>query len=708
MKKNLLSCLTSYVISLISLHAYAQAGEWTWMKGDSTTNSNGVFGTQGVVDSANVPQGLYEACEWKDKLGNFWIYGGLQSGSDPTSNLWKYDPLLNQWAWVKGPGNITDEVPVYGTQGIPDPANTPGARWGIASWIDSSENLWLFGGETDGSTWRNDLWKYSIADNEWTWMKGSNVANSSGIYGTQGVANTTNTPGARSETAANWVDGEYHLWLFGGQGYASNGIDGVMNDVWEYDISTNQWTWVRGATQTNDAGSYGTNGVEDTSNNPHARMIYTKWKDEDGNFWIFSGGDYTNDVYYNDVWRYNPSVNKWTWMSGTNLTNNFGVQDSFCVAGTNLVGPSRFENRCCWVDDCFNFWEFGGARSNQHDSAFNDLWHFNYQDLQWTMIHGSVSINQDGNYGIQGVANINNEPPSRSGSNAWVDDGGNLWMFGGTKIIGDYFNDMWKYVIDPACPLTISCAVTNASPFSSSDTLICEKFCISFFDSSQNNPTAWQWLFEGGTPSSSTDENPVSICYQVPGVYDVTLITTSANGNDTVTLSNFITVYPTPPFPTITQVLYTLSSSPANSYQWQFNTINIPGATNQSYTILQTGYYTVVVGDSNGCKNSTTTYVLISGVDDVSGDGNISIYPNPATDGLMVELLNVPDLVGMGDEISISILNTLGQEIFYSRQKILSIAWKKEIDLHGISSGVYFIEIKSQNIFLKKKIIITK
>src|SRR6185295_17234913 len=33
--------------------------------------------------------------------------------------------------------------------------------------------------------------------------------------------------------------------------------------------------------------------------------------------------------------------------------------------------------------------------------------------------------------------------------------------------------------------------------FASSDTSVCEKFCINFFDSSTNNPTSWQWNFPG-------------------------------------------------------------------------------------------------------------------------------------------------------------------------------------------------------------------
>ncbi|MEO5675223.1 MAG: PKD domain-containing protein, partial [Chitinophagales bacterium] len=148
--------------------------------------------------------------------------------------------------------------------------------------------------------------------------------------------------------------------------------------------------------------------------------------------------------------------------------------------------------------------------------------------------------------------------------------------------------------------------------FIAADSTVCEKFCINFFDQSTNNPIGWNWNFEGGDPASSAIQNPL-ICYAIPGVYDVTLITTSANGLDTLTLPGYITVYPTPLFPSISQFGYTLTSSVANSYQWQFNAVDIPGATNQSYTILQTGFYTVIIGDSNGCQNSVTEYILIDG-----------------------------------------------------------------------------------------------
>jgi len=239
---------------------------------------------------------------------------------------------------------------------------------------------------------------------------------------------------------------------------------------------------------------------------------------------------------------------------------------------------------------------------------------------------------------------------------------------------------------------------------SATDTALCQKFCVGFTDLSSNNPSAWNWIFPGGSPSFSNDQNPQSICYSEAGTYDVTLITTVANGsNDTLTLYDYITVFETPAFPTISQNGYTLTSSPANSYQWQLNATDIPGGTNQSYDVLQTGLYTVIINDENGCANSTTLYVQITGVDEVEDD-SFSIYPNPSDGRISVELLNSQ----MSGEVSVKVVNPLGQLIYSSKENISSLNWKKEFDLSNLARGIYFIELKSQDGFVKKKIIISK
>ena len=64
---------------------------------------------------------------------------------------------------------------------------------------------------------------------------------------------------------------------------------------------------------------------------------------------------------------------------------------------------------------------------------------------------------------------------------------------------------------------------------------------ISFVDLSAGNPTAWQWSFPGGTPATSTEQNP-TVYYEQPGTYDVTLTVTDAEGSDVVTKTAFVNV----------------------------------------------------------------------------------------------------------------------------------------------------------------------
>ena len=72
-------------------------------------------------------------------------------------------------------------------------------------------------------------------------------------------------------------------------------------------------------------------------------------------------------------------------------------------------------------------------------------------------------------------------------------------------------------------------------------TEVCPNVCMTFQDSTLNNPTAWLWEFEGATPSTSTQQHPQHICYPEKGTYDVTLTVTNAQG--TVTLHKKIVIH---------------------------------------------------------------------------------------------------------------------------------------------------------------------
>ena len=157
--------------------------------------------------------------------------------------------------------NLIDQSGNYGTQGVPDPGNVPGARYGAVSWIDSLGNPWLFGGIGFDSTgaygYLNDLWNFDGAN--WIWVGGSNLIDQSGNYGTQGVPAAGNVPGARYG-AVSWIDSLGNPWLFGGIGFDSTGAYGYLNDLWKFDGAN--WIWVSGSNPVNQSGNYGTQGFQ--------------------------------------------------------------------------------------------------------------------------------------------------------------------------------------------------------------------------------------------------------------------------------------------------------------------------------------------------------------------------------------------------------------------------------------------------------------
>ena len=282
---------------------------WTWVSGSNTYLQKGIYGTKGTAASSNIPGARNSAVSWLDSSGKLWLFGG--DGYDSTgtngalNDLWKYDPTTDEWTWVSG-SNTVDQTGIYGTKGTAAPSNLPGARGYAVSWIDSSGNLWLFGGQEWLAGYINDLWKYDPTANEWTWVSGSSTGYQAGIYGTKGTAASSNIPGARV-SAVSWLDSSSKLWLFGGSGHDSAADFGILNDLWKYDPITNEWTWVSGSNIRNQAGIPGTKGTAASSNIPGARNVLVSWLDSSGKLWLFGGDGYDsagNQGLLNDLWQY--------------------------------------------------------------------------------------------------------------------------------------------------------------------------------------------------------------------------------------------------------------------------------------------------------------------------------------------------------------------------------------------------------------------
>src|SRR5690606_11800820 len=79
---------------------------------------------------------------------------------------------------------------------------------------------------------------------------------------------------------------------------------------------------------------------------------------------------------------------------------------------------------------------------------------------------------------------------------------------------------------------------THAANFTAADASVCPGGTVSFSDASLNTPSSYEWHFEGGTPSTSAQQNP-TVQYDAPGSWDVTLIVVTADGPDTLQRADF-------------------------------------------------------------------------------------------------------------------------------------------------------------------------
>jgi len=602
---------TSYfllILIFISSYLIAQPqGQWTWMNGTNTANAPAVYGTQGVFAPGNTPPGSYEGGEFTDHQGNFWMYGGLdESTGDNYCDLWEFKSGLNQWAWINGPG-VSNTLPVYGTQGIAAPANQPGSRtWGVATWVDNNNNLWLFGGmDASSGNIYSDLWQYNITTGEWTWMSGPQGGGNPGIWGTLGIANPANYPGMRYEVNGSWTDANNNLWLFGG--YSGGG---AYSDMWKYSITTNEWTWVNGPNTTGGAGNWGTKGVASPANIPCGRMVYCKWKDNTGNFWFFGGDD--GNSSYNDMWMYNPATNEFTWMSGTNNPNDPGSSGALCTSSANYCPSSRFENRAFWTRGCNNqnFELYGGAFDPSGQTCYGDLWDYNVTTNVWTLMNGTTGSQIPAVYGAITVSAPANNPGTRMGQIGWKDNSGNLWLFGGCYTwAGNYLNDMWRFVPDTTCPSAANGNV--AASFTISPDTGCAPFLVTFTNTSTGG-TSYQWNFGDGNTSVLTSPTHT---YNTVGTDTVTLIVHSVgvcgNTNDTVKHTVVIVAQPIvnlgPDQSFCDSISVTLNAgNPGATYTWS------TGAATESITVTNPGTYWVNV--QNGSCSASDTVNITAGI----------------------------------------------------------------------------------------------
>ncbi|MBA2610856.1 MAG: T9SS type A sorting domain-containing protein [Bacteroidetes bacterium] len=139
---------------------------------------------------------------------------------------------------------------------------------------------------------------------------------------------------------------------------------------------------------------------------------------------------------------------------------------------------------------------------------------------------------------------------------------------------------------------------------------------LQFNDVSGNAPTSWSWSFPGGTPSTSTAQNPI-VTYAATGIYTVTLTSTNANG-------------PSTPYTTTVSVVNAPTVTPVSASVCINQTGNISVNTNATLVNWDTGQQGLSIGVSN-TVDAIYNFTASLGACNTTGSSTLFVSVSPQT-----------------------------------------------------------------------------
>lgn len=135
-----------------------------------------------------------------------------------------------------------------------------------------------------------------------------------------------------------------------------------------------------------------------------------------------------------------------------------------------------------------------------------------------------------------------------------------------------------------------------------------------------------------------------------------------------------------------------LESTVGSSYTWFLDGIQINGETDQNLTLTTSGVYEVMTTNQHGCTFSSNPFTYNAEPTLVSENvlADLSIFPNPVE-----STLNIIGAISSKEQLlTINVFNTLG-EILLTSNIALENTINSQLDLSGLSSGIYFLELKT-------------
>lgn len=229
------------------------------------------------------------------------------------------------------------------------------------------------------------------------------------------------------------------------------------------------------------------------------------------------------------------------------------------------------------------------------------------------------------------------------------------------------------------------------------DTTVCNGVTLTLDGGTQGVQYYWN---TGQTTSTINVNNPGTYSVQVTGdngCVKVDSITVNMQGQ--LPTSGGIMVNNLGPF----TFSFTLVN-PLNiiGYQWSFGDGNYSSQPNPVHTYSAVGNYVVTLNLTSVCgygADSVTTHIYTK-IDELNfANGNVLIYPNPTKDNATI---TCKEGVVMK---SVKLTNVMGQVILHEN---VTAQDKHELNLNGIASGMYNVDIETDKGIVTKKLEVVK
>ncbi|HPR56828.1 MAG TPA: M14 family zinc carboxypeptidase [Bacteroidales bacterium] len=182
---------------------------------------------------------------------------------------------------------------------------------------------------------------------------------------------------------------------------------------------------------------------------------------------------------------------------------------------------------------------------------------------------------------------------------------------------------------------------TLNAAFTSDVNQVCQGGQVQYTDQSTGNITGWEWTFYGGTPSTSTEQNPL-VTYENPGTFDVSLTVTDGTNSSTYSAMEWMLVIGFPEVPDTPEGETELCQNNPNT---TYNTSNAQYATSwiweldpdESGTITNNGPTAELdwSPDFSGTAYLKVASANICGQSDFSDALEIYLMPLPASAGII-------------------------------------------------------------------------